>query len=552
MHSELKRLLGKLTLFSQERLGFSKPPRLFLRNDVKNSQDILGKTAFYDPGQQSVTLFVHNRHPKDILRSFAHELVHHTQNLRGDLSSEKVGKMGANYAQDNKHMRNMEKEAYLKGNMCFRDWEDGLKNDELILIKLAESKFLKESKKMATKITKEFIKEKIKEILKEETYIVKRGDYLGKIARKMGVSVRQLAKFNKIKNPNLIYPGQKIVNPKSKPETKPALAAAGIPDDDFESFKKDIAATIKRTTGVDTSLAGTGKVEFDDEGVRTFMANDARDRKSLENKLSINQRTVASYRRRLDSMDDKGMDSSNPRYKRMQQILQRAEKRVARLQDALKPGNKDKMRRIASSYRDFEKSGIGTALKNALGGQDSNMVAPDSSVPPSGLTRENIFAPNHYCIHHGGVQHEGKIVAAEAIQHVEPDENGFISHYDMKLPDGTILEDVAAEDIQITNATLESSHSAKRTDHKPMKKRKKPKKSDKKSEKSKKDKEVGRRSIENGYDNNPKITKADFIPKKNMAAEQINTPEGENNLYEQRFTPKNNRLFEKLLQEWTK
>ena len=210
------------------------------------------------------------------------------------------------------------------------------------------------------------------------------------------------------------------------------------------------------------------------------------------------------------------------------------------------------MRRIASSYRDFEKSGIGTALKNALGGQDSNMVAPDSSVPPSGLTRENIFAPNHYCIHHGGVQHEGKIVAAEAIQHVEPDENGFISHYDMKLPDGTILEDVAAEDIQITNATLESSHSAKRTDHKPMKKRKKPKKSDKKSEKSKKDKPVGRRSIENGYDNNPKITKADFIPKKNMAAEQINTPEGENNLYEQRFTPKNNRLFEKLLQEWTK
>ena len=115
---------------------------------------------------------MHNRHPKDILRSFAHELVHHTQN-RGDLSPEKIGKMGSNYAQNNKHMRNMEKEAYLKG-ICAFELEDGLKNDELVLVKLAESKFLKESKKMATKITKEFIKEKIKEILKEETYIVKR------------------------------------------------------------------------------------------------------------------------------------------------------------------------------------------------------------------------------------------------------------------------------------------------------------------------------------------------------------------------------------------
>ena len=102
------------------------------------------------------------------------------------------------------------------------------------------------------------------------------------------------------------------------------------------------------------------------------------------------------------------------------------------------------------------------------------MVAPGDSFPDfKTLYREGIFAPNHYCIHHGGVQHEGKIVAAEAIQHVEPDENGFISHYDMKLPDGTILEDVAAEDIQVTNASLMNEHGdPKRSDgHKPMKKK---------------------------------------------------------------------------------
>ena len=33
---------------------------------------------------------------------------------------------------------------------------------------------------------------------------------------------------------------------------------------------------------------------------------------------------------------------------------------------------------------------------------------------------------------------------------------------------------------------------------------------------------------------------------------KIQTPEQENKLYESRFTPRNNRIFEKLLKEWTK
>ena len=89
-----------------------------------------------------------------------------------------------------------------------------------------------------------------------------------------------------------------------------------------------------------------------------------------------------------------------------------------------------------------------------------------------------VFAPNHYCIHHGGVNHNGQVELAEAIQHVEPDENGHISHYDMKLSDGTVLENVAAEDIQVTNASLALEHGGdnpgKRDDkkkHKAMKKK---------------------------------------------------------------------------------
>ena len=54
------------------------------------------------------------------------------------------------------------------GNMCFRDWEDSLDDRDLYRIKLAESKFLKENKKMTKKITKQMIRESIEKILNEE------------------------------------------------------------------------------------------------------------------------------------------------------------------------------------------------------------------------------------------------------------------------------------------------------------------------------------------------------------------------------------------------
>ena len=81
-----------------------------------------------------------------------------------------------------------------------------------------------------------------------------------------------------------------------------------------------------------------------------------------------------------------------------------------------------------------------------------------TQVDESETIEEDVFAPNHYCVHHGGVQHEGVIKTGEAINHNYNEELGRVTHYDMKLEDGTILENVAAEDIQVTQATLESQH----------------------------------------------------------------------------------------------
>jgi len=109
----------------QNRFQFDQDPVLEFLSDEANSNDALGKTAYYNPGELKITVFVDKRHPKDIMRSFSHELVHHTQNCNGQLDLNQ--KTSPGYAQENPHLRKMEEDANLRAAMCFRDWEDGYK-----------------------------------------------------------------------------------------------------------------------------------------------------------------------------------------------------------------------------------------------------------------------------------------------------------------------------------------------------------------------------------------------------------------------------------------
>ena len=115
-------LLKSFLPFAQEKMGFSKPVSVNFASDAENASKPLGKTAFYDPDGHSITVFVDKRHPKDIMRSLSHELVHHTQNCAGKFDGGL--EVGEGYAQNDEHLREMEREAYEKGNLTFRDWED--------------------------------------------------------------------------------------------------------------------------------------------------------------------------------------------------------------------------------------------------------------------------------------------------------------------------------------------------------------------------------------------------------------------------------------------
>jgi hypothetical protein len=122
-------LIKQFLPFAQERMGFAHPPKLFFRGDEKNAENPLGRTAHYDPDQQAITIYITGRHPKDVMRSLAHELVHHMQCCNGELEDTSTE---PGYAQSDEHMREMERQAYEIGNMCFRDFEDGLRERKTI------------------------------------------------------------------------------------------------------------------------------------------------------------------------------------------------------------------------------------------------------------------------------------------------------------------------------------------------------------------------------------------------------------------------------------
>lgn len=138
-------LIKEFYPYAKKRLGFSESCKVSFSNDKENAKDPLGKTAYYDPNEKKITVYVTERHTKDILRSFSHELVHHAQNCRGEFNQNTVTEEG--YAQKDEHLRNMEKEAYLEGNMIFRDWTDLRKWD----VSVDESIYIKRKNIMKSK-----------------------------------------------------------------------------------------------------------------------------------------------------------------------------------------------------------------------------------------------------------------------------------------------------------------------------------------------------------------------------------------------------------------
>ena len=320
--SKLNPFVKDFLPFAQKYMKFDKLPTIMYYSDQDNAAKTLGRTAYYDPSANQVVLYVDNRHPKDIMRSLSHELVHHKQNCGGHFKGGMAGEQG--YAQNDPHLREMEREAYELGNMCFRDWEDTRRDY------LQENKYYKGESKMSLKDWK----------------------------------------------------------------------------------NKELNRLLMEKWGLRTEAEKPDYIDIDGDGDKEESMKDA-----AEDKDKGDVKSEGMYNRSEEEEDEDDVKSEG--------MYNRSEE---------EGDEKEDMAQARKQRKDRERH--------------QRQIRED----------EDIFAPNHYCVHHGGVSHNGSVQMAEAISHNYNRKLGRVTHYNMKLSDGTILENVAAENIQVTDASLAEGH----------------------------------------------------------------------------------------------
>lgn len=126
---DFKPLIKSLTASMEKDGLILKPyPKIIFKHDEEaNAEDFFGKTAYYDPNNNEVVLYTLGRHPKDIMRSYAHELIHVHQNHEDRLGDIKTDNINAD-----KHLENLEREAYETGNIMFRSWTNSVLNEAIV------------------------------------------------------------------------------------------------------------------------------------------------------------------------------------------------------------------------------------------------------------------------------------------------------------------------------------------------------------------------------------------------------------------------------------
>ena len=122
------------------------PKVIFKNNEEENSKNFLGKTAYYDPTNNSIVLFTLGRDPIAIVNSYSHELIHHIQNLENRLNN-----INTTNTLDNDYLEEIEREAYENGGMLFRNYKDSIRQSQ----DLFENMIINESNINFNKLEKE-------------------------------------------------------------------------------------------------------------------------------------------------------------------------------------------------------------------------------------------------------------------------------------------------------------------------------------------------------------------------------------------------------------
>ena len=107
----------------EQHLNIDPLPKIELKMDEQEGLFI--KTGYYDPNEMKVVAYIDGRHPKDVMRTIAHEFVHHMQNIQ---NPERDWGSNGDLMQD-RQLRGIEGEAFLLGNILFREWTEKMKKE---------------------------------------------------------------------------------------------------------------------------------------------------------------------------------------------------------------------------------------------------------------------------------------------------------------------------------------------------------------------------------------------------------------------------------------
>ena len=107
--------------FRKNGLKLDPLPEIILKKEPQKD-GLLDKTGNYNPDTNVIEIYTAGRHPKDALRSLAHELIHSEQNTEG-----KIGKISTDRVTDDSVLEELEGDAYCRGNLLFRKWTESLK-----------------------------------------------------------------------------------------------------------------------------------------------------------------------------------------------------------------------------------------------------------------------------------------------------------------------------------------------------------------------------------------------------------------------------------------
>jgi hypothetical protein len=150
--ADFKETLGEFLSFASAYIGINEMPKITLKNTPEYSPEAQ-TFGVYSPSERAITLSVTNRHPMDVFRSLAHELVHHKQNEDEVLQSES-GQTGSEHENEANSVAGVIMRDFAKSNPEFFKADPISESTEKTLVSMAQKKLVG----MATS----FIKSKLK------------------------------------------------------------------------------------------------------------------------------------------------------------------------------------------------------------------------------------------------------------------------------------------------------------------------------------------------------------------------------------------------------